>query len=457
MTNTLYCFLTDDAFIQNNILNLTMDSEQNFGALIGEGANYFASKGIMGDSRKSRLAIINNKRPQGSMSVKFDQSRIDIEMLKQMTDIDNALLFNIIERIVFKQEFTDENIEYQLVNNSTYRGYIAGSYTHSTEENTVTLYDEERLWKTTVVNPWFAFDFKTDNVEMKVHIWLSLSDFVKNYPYTTITNVIAPYDPKLLVDPVSFIQVGNLQVLTDGSSFIFDKVNLETLVRDQNGVYRYATKYVLDNTRVLSLPFAISYCGAKVPTSLECRKAIREYLETNTTATSAQLEQLFPELYINSRFFIVPLWDMKQTFTDREVYTSVQNISAILNKAKMIFSDYDAEFRDTYLELLLNSQNKMWSITLPDQLNDQIFSILEQHPTYVDYSSQVPGFKYMTAETKDFAGKLASCMAVLNGETLTTDFIKTEVDGFEYLTFNSGKAEYCVMTKDSYNKFFENI
>jgi hypothetical protein len=259
------------------------------------------------------------------------------------------------------------------------------------------------------------------------------------------------------VDPATLIQSGNLSVLTASSTYIFDKTNLETVSMDQNGIYSYATKYVVDASKTLWLPFALAYCGPRVPSTLECRKAIRAYLETNTSLTQDQLQTLFPELYIAARFFVVPLWDVKTAFTDRDVFNSLFSVSTILHKSKVAFASTAAEFFDKNLELLLNAQNKVMSVCMPDELNDSIFSILKLHPSYQDYSSNVSGWKYMTADTQEFAGKLNRCMAILNGEAVSNEFVTNIIGDMAWLSFTSGKAEYLVLTKDSYATHIENL
>lgn len=454
---TLYGFIEDAALRQSSSLDLTGSIDQGYGLLLGEPANYFAKKGRIGDSRRNRLLIVDNQAAFGNVEILFDQNQFDTKVLQAMTDVDNALLMNIVERIYLQQEYSDANIEHQLTNTSTYRGYVAESFAHGPEEGSAKITNTQKTQKVVTLHDWCSFDFETENVKFSVHLWMSSKAFAKDYPYTTITRVLSPYEPKVLVDPATLVQAGNLSVLTASSSYIFDNTNLETVSRDQNGIYSYATKYVLDVSKTLWLPFALAYCGPRVPSTLECRKAIRTYLEQNTTLPQDKLRVLFPELYIAARFFVVPLWDVKNTFTDREVYNSVFSVATILQKSRLAFSTAAADFRDKYMEILLNAQNKMHCICLPDELNDSIFSILGQHPTYQDYSSNVSGWKYMTAATQEFAGKLNRCMAILNGEAVSNEFVTNTIAGKSYLSFTTGKAEYLVMTKDSYNSYISNL
>ena len=178
--------------------------------------------------------------------------------------------------------------------------------------------------------------------------------------------------------------------------------------------------------------------------------------KSTTGIADEELRLIFPDLFIDSRFYIVPMWDIYSQLVDRDVYNSVGSISKLLEKARIIFNNVEDSFRNTHLELLLNSQNKMWSVCLPDQLNTSHMSILEQHPTYVDYSAQSVGWKYLTADTQEFAGKLIRIMAVMRGETTSSEFVPVTEGNKDYLTFTAGESEYYVLTKDCYETLINN-
>lgn len=58
----------------------------------------------------------------------------------------------------------------------------------------------------------------------------------------------------------------------------------------------------------------------------------------------------------------------------------------------------------------------------------------------------------MTDLTQEFAGKLNRAMSVLDGSTISDEFITTEISGVRYLSFSAGKAEYLIMYPDSYRE-----
>lgn len=453
---TLYGFITDDALKITTKVDLANNSDQGYGILDGEVAAYLVNRGVLGDTRRTRLSLLESRAPKGSISFLFDQNHADTEMLNKMTDQESGLLFNILERIYYRQEYTDSDLEAQLAG-STYMGYVPLSLNYAIEEGTATATNIDGVTKVVTFKDWFSFEFKYGNIHLIVHAWTKKSAFAANYPYTTITAVIPPYDPEKLVDPVELLQDVNLNILTNGSTYIFNQTDTEQSSRDQNGTYVYTTKFIIDSTRTIQLPFALVYCGPSAPTGLECRNAIKDYLEENTSVTESELETIFPDLFVNSRFYVVPLWDMYTSLTDRDVYNSIWSLKVIQDKIDKIWEQYDISFINEYVELMTNAQNKMLLMSLPDPLNAENLSILAQHPTYQDYSSQVPGFKYMSVETQEFASKLSRCLAVLNGDSTSTEFITIKDGAFIYMTFTAGRSEYYVMNKQSYLDYLENI
>ena len=453
---TLYGFITDDALKLTTKVDLANASDQGYGILSGESAAYFVNRAVLGDTRRSRLSLLESRAPKGSLAFIFDQNHADTEMLNLMTDQESGLLFNVLERIYYQQEYTDSELEAQLTG-SSYTGYVPGSLNHATEIGQATATNVDGVTKSVTFSDWYSFEFNYGNIHLIIHAWIKKSAFGTQYPYTTITTVVPPYDPDILIDPATLLASASLSVLTNSANFVFNQSDIEVAARDQNGIYVYTTKYVIDSTRTLQLPFALAYCGPTHPTGLECRDAIKDYLLNNTDITEDELDSLFPELNVNSRFYIVPLWDVYSTMAERDVYNSIWSYSTITNKANKIFNSNEAEFITSHLELLTNAQNKMLLLALPDTLNQDYFSILEQHPTYQDYSSQVPGFKYMSTETQEFASTLNRCLAVLNGDSTSNEFVSVVDGSFNYLTFTSGQSEYYVMDRTSYTAYIESI
>lgn len=448
----LYGFLLDDALRLRKTVDSSNGYDQGYGVLEGETAAYIVNKTYLSDNRNMRLSVLNSAVAKGQLRVVFDSKRF--EALDSLANLDNTklqCLFNIIERIYLQQGATDSAIESQLTINSNFTGYVKGSFNHSLVQGSALISDIDNTTTTIQLMDWYEFEYNDNNgCNFICHFWVNNIAFKNDYPFTTITSIIPPYNIHSLLIPEKLLAETNVNILTDSSNYIFDQTNLETIARDQNGIYIYRTKYTIDKGKTISLPFALPYCGAKEPKSLECREAIKNYIQKETSISDDELLSLFPELFVNSRFYIVPLWDVYSELTDRDVYNSVWSLSVLKDKIEKIFMDYDEEWRNKYLEILLNAQNKMWCICLPDKLNTKLFSILKQHPTYQDYSSQMTGWRYMEKATQEFAGKLIRCMAVMNGIETSSEYTQIIDSDFTYLTFITGQSEYYVMNKESY-------
>lgn len=452
MTISIYGFLSDTSLVLSSGLDLSKTSDQGFGVLRGEPANYLVTLGTLNDTRDAtgRLAVLDSSAPDGQLKILFDQDRADLDVLRSLSSTDCNRIFNILERVYFQGAFTDIQLETLLTSSGSFSGYVPNSVAHGDNESSVIVKSTAGVTVEYKLRDYTHFEYRTGDTDIVFHIWHRLAAFAADYPFTTITKVIPPYSPKLLLDPSALLSTTNLNVLSNSSAYVFGQVHDELSAIDQNGIYQYTIKYVVSSTSYMTLSFALAYCGAHVPSTSECRAAIKAYMLEATGTTEAVLSAVFPDLGIDSRFYIVPMWDMYTARADGNVYNSIAAIKRLLDRRDIIFNFAPAEWRAEHLEILLNAQNTMFSLAMPDANNTNLLSILEQHPTYVNYSTQIPGWKYMTAATQEFAGKLIRCMAVLNGESLSAEFLSVTENNADWLVFTSGASEYFVMTRPSY-------
>lgn len=453
-TTTLYGFLIDDALrLSPTELDLNKHAfDQDFGLLYGEAAAYLVKPGYIYDNRSLRSEILDNSSAAGKLAITFDIDQIDTSLLKALTPADITAIFNILERIYLQQMYKDSVIESVLTTDEkNYPNYVAGSFHHSVDYSTVKITDSNQKQLEIKLTNWIAFEYKTDEVDLCFHIWINRHDFFKNYPYTTITKVIPPYEPRVLVSPATLSAMGVLSALSAGAANIFKNADLEASVRNQNGIYTYQTIYCVTKTRKVMLPFALAYCGAKTPTALACRIAIKDYLLSNTELNEDALRQLFPDLFVNSRFYVIPLWDTTTIVAGREVDNAILSYRTLITKANQLYGKkYESPYLEDHLEIIPNSYSTMYSLCMPDAMNTEYDSIRTIHPTYTDYSSTQAAFAYMTQATQEFNNALAGCIAVLAGASASANYQVVEDGGDTWLTFSSGVAEYYVLSKESY-------
>lgn len=453
----LYGFILDNATSTKAKSDINNQYNQGVGVLIGEPANYLVTKAYLTDVRENRLTYRGNNILAGKLEVVYDANRVETLQLSNLTAAEQSCLFNIIECIYLQNDQNDDIIENKLTTDDGFAGYVAGTYHHSTEYTSAEAYNTDDTSLMLRFNKWIQFEYKTAEVWLSLKLWISSAAFAKQYPYVTITNVIPPYDLAVLTDPGILSKLGNLTILQAGSTYIFSKTNLEAIARDQNGVHSFSTKYVLDARTTINITFALPYCGAHEPSSLDARRAIRNYLEENATVTTDELKALFPEVYIDNRFYIVPVYDKFTPRAGKDFYPSIWKPLDLVRLAHRVYTDVSTEFIDTNLELINNSQNKMISLVVPDENNATLFSILDEHPTYQDYATTDAGFRYQDGITQEFSVKFAQAMAIINGVAIANEFNITTMGDLRYVVFAQGNAEYLVMFKDSYDNLIEGV
>lgn len=453
----LYGFILDGATSAKAKSDINNQYNQGVGVLIDEPANYLVNKAYLTDIRDNRLDYKNNTKLAGKLEIVYDANKTETLPLSNLTTEQQSCLFNIIECVYTQNTQADDVIENKLTTDSVFDGYVEGSYHHSTEFVSAEAINNDATTTTLRFNNWVQFEYRTPEVWIEFKLWISNQAFATQYPFVTITNVIPPYDLRLLTNPGALVQLGNLAVLQAGSSYIFSKTNLEAISRDQNGVYTFSTKYVIDTRTSINIPFALPYCGAHEPSSLDARRYIREYLQEHAEIADDELKILFPEVYIDNRFYIVPVYDRFISRAGKDFYPSIWKPTELLRIARKVYTDLSPEYIETNLELITNSQNKMISLVIPDENNSAVFSVLEDHPTYQDYATTEAGFRYMDGTTQEFSAKLARAMAVVNGVSTANEFPVTTEGNLSYVVFAQSNAEYLIMFKDSYDSLVEGV
>jgi hypothetical protein len=453
--NVVYGFILDESARIKSKLDTGGEYDQGVGALKGEAANYLVDKAYLKDLRASRLTDISNRTIAGKLEIIFDKARVNIDAIAQLSDTEQQALFNIFELMYLQNTTADSTIATVLANDEKYKGYELGSYVHSTEYVNANLVVADDTVANLKFANWIEFKYRAeDGTLFLFHLWISSNAFKIQYPYITITSVIAPFPLATLVDPAAMKSLGGIGILTATASHVFSEVNLEAVARDQNGVYTFPTRYVLDARTTITIYFGLPYCGAKTPSSLDCRRAIREYLENNTSKEEDELKALFPDIYVDCRFYVTPLYDQSIVRASKSFYPSCHNLMKIRELAKRIYTDVEESYIDQYLEVLTNAQSKMILLCLPDANNGSYFSILDQHPTYQDYSTTDAGFRYMDGVTQNFSVDLNRVLAILDGVLISSEYAEDEIAGRTYRVFANGVSEYLVLTKPSYTEIF---
>ncbi len=446
-------FIEDTIFKTNFRLSVNNTEYQNIGYLNSTLIDYYVDIAKLKDNRSSRLSILNTGLPAtGDTYILFDNSKVeDSSIWNTLTNNQIDTIFNIAETMYLYQSATNDELEHILATDGAYlNSYVPLSLARSSVSTSISI--SNPLNMTITVPNWIEFQLYVSEDKatiLKFKLWLNSEDFAISYPNTTITNIIPPCPPEILFTTVK--NHTQMQTTIENSVFSFSKLNTELYTKDQSGCKTFYVRYYLDSETEYVVPFGVIYKGGIEPTTSACRIAIKDYLIATGLTTIANLQIYFPELFVNYIYNVIPLWNYKNTLEDRIVYPSISpNYNYIKTELLRLYPTLTEDFIETRIEIILNAENDMFSLVVPDSLNNDTASLASFHPTFNRHSSTETAYAYMDTNTKLLASKLAKAFAVFN-QTLTTDEFNTVViEDKTYLSFTVNNVEVQVLSPSSY-------
>jgi hypothetical protein len=448
---TIYGFVIDPIFNNTLIKDLNDEIDSGLGYLNDNLINYFSIRSRFNDNRDSRLNILGSPLLT-QLQIIFDKTKLnDISIIENITDEQLISLFNIIELIELSNNSTHIAIESHLTDETEYNTiYVPDSFQWSAGITDININLNGTNTALTIRNSFsFNIDLGDDNI-IQFKLWLSSTKFEIEYPLSTITKIIPPCPPEYFLDVSLFTD--SLSTLITSSTFSFGVLHPDIHQTDHTGLLSYRTKFVITSNNIRLIPFGILYQGHP-PTSLEIRKAIREYLLRLGIAHEDKWKSVFPDLFVIAEFYFVPIWDNVINRLERELYPSILLCNAdTLQSVKLAFPDTDTTWIDTQTEIVMNSKLEIFTLSLPDVLNDPNYISLKIiHPTYQNHSSDSNTFKFMETHTQDFGRRFAKAMSILAGESYITDeFVYNTFHDRTYLSFVVSGVEYHILRKEDY-------
>lgn len=442
----VYGFIVDEAFFNTSPLMIGSEFDQGIGYLNDDLINYFHVPCTISQNTE-RQNILANKA-KGAVRLLFDSSKYnDMDIFTSMlTEVPD--FFTITERIYLEQTKTVEEVDAAFQMNN-YTGYVAGSLRVSVKKKVVSIKLEDGTSVDVSIPDFFQFSVLVGETTIRFTIWMNSSAFADNYPLSTITSVVLPVDPKYLLRPSDFLN--EINAVIQSSTYSFTELHDSIHSEDHNGVVSYSSRYSISSQENYQMPFAVLYQG-KRPEPLMIRAAIRDKLISTGLATEDRWKQLFPDLFITSQFFIVPMWDNFHTTLKGDRFPSVQPLGLVDTKLAEVFHTYSDVWLKDMKELLLNTYIETMLISIPDPLNDGIFSLRDHHPTYQNHPSHSAVFQYQAQHTQEFSLKLAKAMSILMGEnTTTSEYMESTVHGRRFLSFASNFVEYHILRREDFD------
>lgn len=458
MVDTYHVFIHDPIFLNRARTFAAAQDAGGVGTLSAAGLSYFRTLYTVADTRQARTPqphFGDSTRPV----LLFDSEQYPdlLQLLEQASDDERASLFAIIDRVVFKYSAAQSRatVDQELASSPTYPTFVANSLViDSGRESDTTYYPDNTTGEVIVpTHITFRVTFVTEAVslEVEIQVWASDTAFKAGYPITTIQSVAAPLPyPRLLSD--SLIGTGANAFSTALTVAQLNQSALKAAIAngDSTGYTTFQVRFVDNAGNSTMVPFNILYKGVE-PDRMACRLAIKALLLNSGTGNAAQWRARAPSLFIDARFYIIPMWNNTVTRQDQVAFPSIIGVPKLIDNAKKAMPGTATDFLVNHLEFMTAAYDTMSLAVVPHDLNEITkLSLQEIHTTYQNVATDSPTFAYMAADTKQFATKLQSALAVAAGKASNPDFLAVNDAGAAYVSFDVAFVEICVMTKESY-------
>ena len=450
-SSTIYGFITDTLFWNKKTVDLNKSIDKGLGYLDDILINYFHQIATVNDPRDERLDVIGTI-PSGTISVLFDASKMDPDTgpFVNISDEDVTHFFNILEKCYFTQNRTELELNNELITGEVFVNYVNDSVRRSSKYTLTTVTGIRSELK---IYDYIEFDMVIASEQIHFKLWINSENFKANYPLTTITKVIPPCEPRYLLDPA--LQTNATTAIIASSESIFSNFNEGTTDVDHTGTLAYRTKWIISSQNVPEVKFGLMYQGA-VPSSLEARAAIREYLIGLGIAQESLWEAKFPDLFVTAQFFIIPHWGNTTDRPDNKygsVYPAIINHTKLYEETYRILPSFDPTWIQNRLEVLTNPFNPIIMTAVPDPLNENDrFALRDILTTYQAFGPDDTNYDYQEANAKNFSRYLGQAMSILYGDEVPANTGLTENTFYDrrYLSFSTDQVEYHILYREDY-------
>lgn len=446
----IHGFVIDEAFYPpGNSLHEIDDNISN-GYLKRESYSYFVKPDDIKDVRDTRLHMFSEPLTAHMKIIHdIDDAFIEPELvtfIKNAPTENKECLFNIIEFLFYRTvTFTRDELNDELINdNTSFSNYIPDSLIISVKTNEVNIYDNANTLCD--IMEWVQFDIDINGIVETFKLWINDPAFRDDYPLSTITETIFPLSNAELLDPSSLVNIYEAV----NSSIAITTAKLHDKINEGNhtGYINFTTKYIDPDGGLYYLPFSILYKGRR-PTSIEMRDMIRSLLDY-VLADEAKWKTVLPDLFIDGRFYMIPMWDVLTREPNRDTYPSVMPLNTMVDKLGQIMNEYDKEYIKDHLEVISVSYIESPIGIIKDENNITDVFVSERHPTYQYYSSHDASFQYQEALTRAFNTQLNKVLSAAAGESTLTNIATEELDGRVFLVFVIDGLEFMVISRASY-------
>jgi hypothetical protein len=470
-TVTIEGFITDLAFVDRSKATSGLFTTEvgQVAAVTPKVLSYFSDP-----------VAFEDKRPPANRTIGWSATTnaklvIDKQIFPAVATVFNNLsssasagFFKIIDKIFFNHLLTDTraSIETYLNGDADIDAiYVNNSFSASQTLVSDTVYLDSNTSKLVSVPAFVDITLSlltgTVSTNYVFRLYTSVEAWVNTYNISTIVKVIPPlpYDQLYSASLInSNDNIFDTATITATLSFTTTQALLGSV--SVSGMTEY--KAVLsDPPNKTSVPFNLLYKGRK-PTLYEVRNAIKQALADSGVGNEAGWRLRIPGIYVEGRFYIVPLWDKTYIRPGQIIYPNIMPYNDIATATTKIISSLGYGDITSYMDVFTMAYNRMTATAIPDLTGTvNVYHLAEIIPDYQNCATSDEQFAYMQDNTQDFSRDLNLILAVDSGVQSSTVYTPDTEGLLTFYSFTVEKDgntyELCVITKQCYTTIMESV
>ena len=481
-----YLFLTDDSFSYHQPRQYNYTTER-YATMDDQLANYFHQHQIWSDPRTRRLntalAPFSGRPLAGQLQLHLDPTYLtaNLEVMAPTTGGDASYLrdfFNICETVYTGlRALTGSYVPMPQTELDTlltkYTSYVQGSLQLSSELTAAKLVVSElrvnedvtatvEIPEQTLLLQWFRFQFKLDDALTEWYCYLDPAAFKRQYPYTTITQIIPPCAPVMLLNLTADTGANYVQAqLGDASSAASIRQ------QDHSGYATYTVDYYRNSltgsssTPPLQITFGALYQG-RVPSTSEVCQAIRAFLKAQpelAQVTDDTWLELMPALFASGVFYLLPDYDnyVVDSTYGSYLYRNLSNHRLLAQQVlgRLSLTAEQQRYCDDYGVILQDPGTKGFLYGFPDSNNDSTaVDLVSLFPDYQARTSTDPKYLEISLASRTLGNRLAEMLPLAIGLHTSTIYQTQTIWGLQWYNFIVRNQRTCyvfyLLTKRSY-------
>lgn len=312
---------------------------------------------------------------------------------------------------------------------------------------------------------YIRYDITIDSKLWRVTLWFSDAKFRLQYPLYDIVVIPPLGDIARLIDTPAMVIEALSSITVD---YTINRIAAITNEHSATTVYTHTLRWhdpSGGSARADTKWTVVIYGSAGNDLDL-IKDAIRRYLSDNST--SDKWPVIFPDLYSENEFLLMPLWGMLATPTegyDDGLYSSLINAHDIdLQAARLIPASFMGvvnldTLKQKYLGVMATTYRGVMVMNMgnPNNVGSKIV-FKDMYPDYMAVSTDRSDFARMSSITQEFVLKFLETLEIARNytlnSTLPSGYTKATKANREYIGFDYEGFTYYVLTRIGYLKDF---